>query len=998
MEIKRYFEDYNTTQIGALPPRSYFVPFANFEDAVSGTAREYSERFESISKNWALFHYESISDVPENILSPGFPLNGKNTIPVPSCLELKGYGNPQYLKDRFPIPINPPFTPSLNPVSVYLTDYEYSVDNTNKKHIVFDGVGSCFYLYVNGIFVGYSQGPNTPAEFDITPHLISGKNRLAVICFKYCVGTYLDCQDNWRFSGIFRDVYVLDRPSGCITDIDIKTEISLDLRTATVSAKAECLLPLEVEVSLLNPRGEEIQTSNLDQNCQVCFEVSFPMLWSAETPELYTIVFKFNGEIIAKKVGIKSISTEGGVFKTNGRVVKLKGVNYRDFHSEKGFSVSLGDMEKDIILMKQNNINAVRTIGCPPDPRFLELCDKYGLYVVADADLDASGFGIYENPVSYDERFKPLVIDRVIRSYKRDKNHPSIIVWSVGSRCGYGQNIIDAISQLKEINPDILVHYEGAFVASSKDSEYPTELDIVSYKYISPLDCKKVIWANNDRPFLLCEFGNAMGNVGGDLKKYLEIMDTEPAFMGVFMSEWKDLSLARKVGNQTAYLYGGDYSDEINDGALCVRGLVLPEGDAHSSLYELKSIYKPFDVCADPLRKGEYIITNLYDFVYLSRLECSYEITRYGKVIDKKLIGVLPIAPKKCERIYLDYEEPKNGDCFIRFIFRYLGDTPYSKDGFEVGSVQMELPCPEREVEKIAPTGSLFTERRGNQVFVSGKDFCYTISGKSGTVSSINLKGAEILSKPAHFDLWRCETPNLSSLSSTLKNMGFNRLCYDVRNVNVTEESDKVIVSSSISLGAAGEVPSLNLNVKHIILPDASLKIVCNVNCPKNIPYLPRFGIRFYCKNDYSQVEYYGLGPFENYVDKRDAVYMGHFKTTVSDMWENNIIPMECGNRFVKLSAVYNQNRMGLLFVNKNGFDFSALPLSTEQIESVEHCHLLPESNDTVIHVDYMQSGVGATFEDENFNLNFALTNKEFVFEIDIHPISADTTSFLQYL
>ena len=367
-------------------------------------------------------------------------------------------------------------------------------------------------------------------------------------------------------------------------------------------------------------------------------------------------------------------------------------------------------------------------------------------------------------------------------------------------------------------------------------------------------------------------------------------------------------------------------------------------------------------------------------------------------MIDKKLIGVLPVAPKKCERIHVEYDEPKNGDCFIRFIFRYLGNTPYSKDGFEVGSVQMELPSPKREVEKNSPSGSLFTERRGDNIFVSGKDFCYTISGKSGTVSSINHKGVEILSKPAHFDLWRCETPNLLSFSNTLKNAGIDRLCADVRNVNITEEVDKVIVSSSVTLGAAGELPAVQLKVKHIVLPDASLKIVCNVTCQKNIPYLPHFGIRFYCKKEYSQVEYYGYGPFENYVDKRNAVYMGHFTALVNDMMENNIVPMECGNRFVKLGAVYNQNRMGLLFVNENGFDFSALPLSTEQIESVEHCHLLPEGTDTVINVDYMQSSVGATFEEERFNLNFALTEKEFTFETEIHPISIDTTSFLQYL
>lgn len=998
MEVKRYFEDFNTPQIGNLPARSYFIPYDSLEDASSDADRSCSKHFEPTSKNWAFFHFDSIADVPENIISSGYHINGKNSIPVPSCLELKGYGNPQYLKERFPISINPPYTPSNNPVGVYLCDYEFAPSGNFEKHLVFEGVSSCFYLYVNGIFVGYSQSANSTAEFDITPHLVPGKNRLAVVVFKFSVGTYLDCQDFWRFSGIFRDVYILNRCVGGISDIDIHTDISPDLRYATISAKAPCYYPGDVEVILQNARGENLDTAFLDENCSVCFEVSAPALWSAETPELYTLLFVFNGEIISQKVGIRRISTDNGVFKINGRAVKLRGVNYREFSPENGACISLEEMERDIILMKQNNINSLRTVGHPCDPRFLNLCDKYGLYVVSEADLDASGFGIFENPVAHDNAFNSLVLDRVSRMYARDKNHSSIVMWSVGNRSGYGQNIIDAIQSLKMSDTSRPIHYEGASVLYSEEGEYPADTDIISFKYITPRFCEKVLELRDNRPFMLCEFGNAMGNCGGNIKQYMEILDNNPAFLGLFMSEWKDLALSRRVGNKTAYLYGGDFSDDINDEDLCIRGVVSPKGEPHSSLLELKSLYKPFDVYASNAEKGEFIITNLYDFIYFSRLECSYEITRFGKVVDQRIIGVLPIAPKKCEKVFVDYNIPKNGECFIRFIFRYLGDTPFSKDGFEVGSVQLELPTLPMEIERPVATGSLFTERRGSDVFVSGNQFCYTISGKSGTVSGINFKGVEMLSKPAHFDVWRCETPSFRALSKDLIGKGLNRLCADVRNININEGENKVVITSAVTLGAKGEIPALWLKVKHIILPDATLKILCDVKCNKSIPYLPRFGIRFYCKKEFNNLEYYGFGPNDNYFDRRNSSYIGHFTSTVNDMWEDNILPMECGNRFVKLGAVYNQNRMGLLLVNKEGFDFSVLPLSTEQIESVNHCHLLPEGTDTVIHADYMQSGVGATFNDPKYNLAFALTEKEFSYAAEIHPISAETTSLLKFL
>lgn len=997
MEIRRYFEDYNTTQMGNLPSRSYFIPYDSEESALAGE-RENSPYFELLTKSWTFLHYDCIGDLPEGIISPDFSLSGKPTVRVPSCLELEGYGNPQYLTDRFPIPINPPYTPAVNPVGVYLRDYHYNGESRDKKHIVFEGVDSCFYLYINGQLAGYSQGPHSPAEFDITPFLIQGQNRIAVLVFKYSVGTYLDCQDKWRFSGIFRDVYVLDRASGGIEDIKIKTNISPDFRSAEISANIQCLVPHRVDVTLYDPKGNLCGKMPLNDTGNVSFTVSPPILWSAETPDLYTLVFKYNQEYIAQKVGIRSISTEKGVFKINGRNVKLKGVNRHDFHPEKGYCVSVSDMENDIFLMKQNNINALRTSHYPNDPRMLELCDKYGLYVIAEADLESHGFGIEENPVANNIEFKDLVIDRVLRCYERDKNHPSVVMWSLGNESGYGQNFIDAIHEIKTRDDIRPVHYEGASVLWTEEEGYPAEPDIISFMYPTPETCKTILEQNDSRPFMLCEYGHAMGNSGGSWERYVELMNNNNRFIGSFVWEWCDHALSRKIGTKTAYLYGGDFSDEINDGSFCVDGLVSPHREPHSSLYELKNLYKPFDVCIDNAENGDFIITNLYDFIYLSRLECYYEITRYGEVVDKKLIGPLPIAPKKCEKIHIDYTLPKNGECFIRFAFRYLGDTPYCKDGFEAGWVQLPLPVNPVEAERPQPSGSVFTERRGSDIMISGKDFCYTISGKTGTVSQINCKGNEILSKPAHFDIWRASPANIRDFEGELKKHGLNRLLADVRNINVNQQNNCAVVTSLITLGAAGEIPALTLEVCHTVTPDATLHITCNTKVKKDIKYLPRFGLELFCKKEYSTVDYYGFGPNENYVDKTASSYIGHFTCSVSDMIENNILPQECGNRHVKLGAIYNQRRLGLLFVNSNWFDFSALPLSTQQLEGVGHSHLLPESTDTVVHIDYMQSGVGGLIVGGNLPLADALTEKEFTFETEIHPIFSEAQSLLQHL
>ena len=578
---ERYHNNINVTRIGTAKPRAYYVPYGTPEEAKLNT-REESSRFKLLSGNkWAFSYFDSYEEIPDAITDGNTDISGWDRIPVPSNWQLHGYDKPQYINVRYPFPADLPYIPKNTPAGVYAIDFTIHDDiDTLEKYVIFEGVDSSMYLYINGEFVGYSQISHQLSEYNITNFLHVGKNRMTVVVPKWCDGTYLECQDKWRMSGIFRDVYLLVRPKGHIEDIEVKTEVAEDYREAKIIVDIDSPIAEDSIITLFNSSGDKLETTLFNSAGYAEISVSDPRMWSAEYPELYTLIIESGDEFITIPVGIRTECIENGVFKFNGRPIKLKGVNRHDFNCKNGYVCTVEDMKKDLTLMKRHNINAIRTSHYPNDPRFYELCDKMGFYVLSEADYETHGLGwpaehnrINElnlstrNHISDRPEWEHQVCERVSLMVENFKNHTSIIGWSMGNESGYGRNVEKALLETKRRDPIRFTHYESTYKADPKIiiDKQPDCSDVVSRMYAQTSWCKEYLdyaeEVNGNKPFVLCEYSHAMGNGPGDLKDYWDVIYSSDRFMGGFVWEWFNHGLyAGKADNgKPKYLYGGDY-------------------------------------------------------------------------------------------------------------------------------------------------------------------------------------------------------------------------------------------------------------------------------------------------------------------------------------------------------------------------------------------------------------------------------------------------------
>ena len=533
MNIKKYYEDYQNFHVNTCPHRSYFIPYESAESALAGN-RNRSGRLTLLNGTWEFAYFNNPQSVPEEVLHA----HGKVTadsITVPGSWQLQGYDAPQYLNTRFPFPVDPPFVPNDNPTGVYARDlFVENRDDGQHRYLVLEGVDNCFYVYVNGQFVGYSSISHCTSEFDLTPYLVSGNNRLVIMVLKWSVATYLECQDKWRLSGFFRDVYLLTRPTGGLQDIRITPALTDDYKSATVEVKAESLCPDQIELTLYDPQGEILATAAPDENGKARFSVDSPALWNGESPKLYTILAAYHGEYTPHVFGIRKVEIKDGVFTVNGRPIKIKGVNRHDFCKDTGPTLTYEQLKQDVLRMKRYNINGVRTSHYPGDPRFFELCDRYGLYVLAEADVEAHGFGYgQQNAVAHSLEFRNMVLDRMDAMVLANIHHPSIVIWSAGNEASYGSNFRFALQRLRELDGSRPTHYERG-AEGMVDWVYSPDPDIVSFMYPTPEFCREFLANNQEdkRPFLLCEYAHAMGNSGGGLADYRDLFESDPRFMG----------------------------------------------------------------------------------------------------------------------------------------------------------------------------------------------------------------------------------------------------------------------------------------------------------------------------------------------------------------------------------------------------------------------------------------------------------------------------------
>ncbi len=1008
MIYERCHENNQKLHLGVCPNRAYYIPYTDVKTAAEGV-REYSKSLLMLSGcDWKFKYFNAYDDIPDMLTYYDADISGWDNIPVPSNWQLHGYDKPQYLNKHFPIPNNMPYVPADNPAGVYVREFNISEDcKDQKKYLIFEGVDSCFYLYVNGEFAGYSQVSHMTSEFDVTDYLQIGTNRITVVVLKWCDGTYLETQDKWRMSGIFRDVYMLLRPKDHIVDFEVKTFTSPDFSSGEIVLSIKGGSPIDTYVTLFDPEGTKLGTVIPMDDGTVRFHIEEPMLWSAETPLLYTALIESANEIIPVKIGVRRVEIEDNIFKINGTAVKLKGVNRHDFNPKNGYACSLQNMTDDLYKMKQHNINTVRTSHYPNDPRFYELCDRIGMYVLDEADLEVHGIWIYGDcsiedklNISDNPQWEAAYLDRIMRMVERDKNRPCVFGWSMGNESRYGCNFRSALSWTKHRDPHRITHYEGAYDDGADNGKnpgtdflnwvYKPEPDINSRMYPSLEYCRDYYFKNNEKPLFLCEYSHAMGNGPGDTKDYWDLIYAEPRFMGGCVWEWFNHGLygGKTEDGRDIYLYGGDYGEKYHDGNFCVDGLIQPDGTPTPGLVNYKYVISPVNVEAVDVNIGKFSITNRYDFLFLSRLQGYYEITSYGEVVKSGELPLLTTPPHGTEEVEIEYPQLL-GICHIRIFFKWMSNSESIPYGTVLSSQQFEIfNQPQQLTAPVFARPTILAEKQ--YLTVTGEAFKYTFSKKYGMFTSLLIKGIELLKEPLALNAYHAPIDN-EMYCGFLNESGLDDL--QMRGVNIDYDvlQKTIKISVDYTLSAPTKVRAIFGRCSYEIDGGGKIKISCTANVEsKFIKFLPRFGFRAIMPVSFNRLEYFGKGPEASYPDMQQSSFVGRFKSDVNAQYTHFIKPQDNGNHTDTLwCAVTDNGGNGLLVKNATGFDFNCLPYRQEDLIASTHDFQLPKPYETVLCFDYMHSGLGSASCGSAILEQYTLCERNFTAEFTLQPLVA---------
>lgn len=1013
MKLLNYYQDTTVLHVGTEPNRSYYVPFPADINPV-GKSRGESERLQFLNGDWKFRLYNNIPEVCDRFIDPEFNDEGFAYMPVPSVWQMQGYDKHQYTNTKYPIPFDPPYVPFQNPCGAYTKWFEVGPDKAGtKKYINFEGVDSCIYLWINGKFVGYNEVSHSTGEFDITNFVIEGQNKLAALVLKWCEGTYLEDQDKLRMSGIFRDVYIIYRPQNHITDYFVNTCISSEQDTATILANFEFSKHVQtITYQLLDIEGNVI-SAGMTENGELSITVEHPTLWNAESPYLYTLSFSACGENMAENIGIRDIKIKSGVVNINGVNIKFKGVNRHDSDPFTGYTISEDKLKRDLTIMKQNNINAIRTSHYPNSPIFVQLCDQYGFYVIAEADVESHGArdtygddydlintgGEVDNKISIlakDVRFKEAIIDRVQKAVIRDKNRPCIIFWSLGNESGYGENYINAGKWVKQYDPSRLLHYESSIYVDNGTSLDISMLDVYSRMYASTDFIRDEYFTQTDvKPLIECEFCHAMGNGPGDLEDYFELIYKYDGFTGGFIWEWCDHAVwaGKTIEGKDKFLYGGDFGDFPNESNFCMDGLNFPDRRPHIGLMEYMNVIRPVRVKSKDILAGEFLFRNCLDFTNLfDFVEIRFEVTQNGQSVQTGILQAAEIAPH-CEKlIKVIFEMPKEGRCFIRFDYYQKQDMPLAKAGHMLGFDQFELPVVgELPFVPVKEGGALNVSEDDVNVVVKGDHFKYIYSKPLGMFESINFDNTELLSKPMEYNIWRAPTDNDMYIKKEWQKAGYDRITVIVHSTAVTEKDGNVVIQSEISITPIYIQPILNIKARFVVTPSGEIK--CSMEAQKDpvMPYLPRFGLRLFVPERYENVQYFGYGPNESYVDKHRSSYKCLFNDTVTAMHVDYIKPQENGSHYgCEYLSIKDKANTGFAFTSSPFFCFNASHYAQEELAEKRHNFELEPSGYTVLCLDHMQSGIGSNSCGPELINKYRFNEKEFNFSFEITPIITD--------
>lgn len=985
MIVPRYYEDLKIMHENTMPPRAYYIPASN-DMGVLVHNREMSDRIQMLNGQWKFRYYKSIYDLQEEFYKDGYAADGFEEVTVPGVWQNYGYDSHQYTNVRYPIPLDPPFVPQENPCGAYICNFIYHKDSSAPRaFLAFEGVDSCFYLWVNGQYTGYSQVSHSTSEFDITEMLEEGNNKLAVLVLKWCDGTYLEDQDKFRMSGIFRDVYILKRPENCLFDY-----------FTTVSVK-----PGQAEVKIIasfNGSYTDTMVTIFDTNkvktasgtfepldggssyqyvCRMVIEN--PVLWNPEEPYLYTMLIESRDEVITDRVGIREIHISNNVVYVNNTKVKFKGVNRHDSDPVTGFVISREQLVKDLVMIKKHNFNAVRTSHYPNAPYFYQLCDEYGLFVIDEADNESHGAQTQylENPewenVSkrWNERiadnpdFIPATLDRTQLCVHRDKNRPCVVIWSMGNECAYGCTFEEALKWTKDFDPSRLTHYESALYTSDKRKYDYSNIDIYSMMYPSFETMQEYISGNPDKPFLLVEYCHSMGNGPGDFEDYFQIINDNDVMCGGFVWEWCDHAVYKGRTNEgkAVYYYGGDSGEEIHDGNFCVDGLVYPDRTPHTGLLECKNVNRPARIKGFNIGTGELLIHNYMDFVNLEDyLYIKYELNCDGKISGSGQAGFGEIPPHCDGKAHINLRIPEAGKCYLKVYYysnknkEMLGFDEIlleNKDGRNQDAVKL--------LGQEAGTDKGFEVTESDRYLsIKNKSVHYIYNKLSGMLEEMVYKGKNIITKPASINIWRAPTDNDIRIKEKWYAAHYDKSVTRAYMTEYREEPDGITIHSIMSVAAVTVQKVLDIDATWKISNTGAVSVVMEVKKDKEFPELPRFGLRLFLDNCMEDVSYYGIGPYESYIDKCRAGSHGLYNSNAEDMHEDYIRPQENGSHSDCSYVSVSGGGKSITAVSEEPFSINVSPYTQEELAHKKHNYELEKSGCTVLCLDYKQNGIGS--------------------------------------
>ena len=1006
MIVPRYYEDLSVLHENTMPARAYFIPASKRMDNLV-EHREESDRMQLLNGTWKFQYFNSIYDVQEPFFEKDYDTENFDEIQVPSVWQMAGYDTHQYTNIRYPFPFDPPYVPQDIPCGTYAHTFVYHKDeNAPKAFLNFEGVDSCFYVWINGSYVGYSQVSHMTSEFDITDLLRDGENSIAVLVMKWCDGSYLEDQDKFRMSGIFRDVYILKRPKQAISDYHIKTRIEDML--AKVEIEMKFYSPLNVKISIEDRNGAVVALGSIAEEGTAVLEIASPELWNTENPYLYKLIFETENEVIVDHIALRKIEIKDQVIYLNGQKIKFRGVNRHDSDPVTGFTISLEQLTTDLTLMKQHNFNAIRSSHYPNAPFFYEMCDKYGFMVIDEADIEAHGpFMIYRKEdtdynrfkrwnekIADDPVWKEAIVDRVKLMVERDKNRFCIVMWSMGNESAYGCNFEKALEWTKNFDPDRITQYESARYRNYDETYDYSNLDVYSRMYPALSEIQEYLDKDGSKPFLLVEYCHSMGNGPGDFEDYFQMIQDNDKMCGGFVWEWCDHAIAHGTAEngKTIYAYGGDHGEEIHDGNFCMDGLVYPDRTVHTGLLEYKNVYRPARVISYDKESGELVLHNYMDFDDLKDyVKISYELTQDGLVISKGKLPEVSAAPHSEGKINLKINVPESGKCYLKFIYHLKKELPLLDedhilgfDEIEVSQKDAKCQLAEKWVEKTVTDSELQVSEDDTQIHIKGREFAYTIDRRTALFTEMKFAGREYLNHPMELNIWRAPTDNDMYIKSEWKKAHYDKAYTRAYTTEVVQGKHGVKITSHASVVAETVQKILDVTITWKI--EAAGKIDADIAVTKDdeFPDLPRFGVRMFLDKKLSAARYFGMGPQESYCDKHQAASHGLYHANVDDLHEDYIRPQENGSHYDCEYVELNNSRYGIVVSAENAFSFNASYYTQEELEKKTHNYELIESDSVVFCVDYALNGIGSNscgpvvldqyrFDDVLFRFQFTL-------------------------